>query len=210
MRLINSIIYPFIFVCLLWLIMIFQYVSHINLGGFGVFPRHVDGLIGIITMPLIHANYSHLISNTLPFLILGSGLNYFYPDIATRVWAIIYILTGTLVWLFARTSEHIGASGIIYGLAAFLLFEGIFRKDIRLMAISLLVTIFYGGIIWGVFPGNPQVSWEGHLFGALSGIFAAYIYKKKGAKPHKHDWENEEDKEEDGRHHISHYYEVKP
>ena len=209
MRFINSFLYPFVFVCLLWVIMVYQYTSGVSLAGWGVLPRHVNGLEGILTMPLIHANYTHLLSNSLPLIILGAGVNYFYPEVASRVWTIIYVLTGLLVWLFARANDHIGASGVIYGLAAFLLFEGIFRRNIRLMAISLLVTVFYGGIIWGILPLDPHISWEGHLFGAMSGIFAAYIYKKKGPKPKIFDWENEEGPD-DGKPHISKYYEVKP
>jgi membrane associated rhomboid family serine protease len=129
--------------------------------------------------------------------------------VAARVWGIIYILTGSLVWIFGRQSEHIGASGLIYGFAAFLFFGGIFRKNTRLLAISLLVLVYYGGIIWGVLPLDPRISWEGHLFGALSGIFAAYIFKNRGPKPKKYEWENEIE-QDDGLPHISKYFEVKP
>jgi len=211
MRLINSFTYPFIFVSLLWIIMIFQVISGISLADLGVFPRTLIGLRGIVLMPLIHANYFHLWSNTFPLIILGASLNYFYPEVSGRTWIIIYLLTGILVWLFARPDVHIGASGVIYGLAAFLFFGGLFRKDNRLKAISLLILIYYGGIFWGVFPIDPHISWEGHLFGAFSGIFAAFIYRHKGSKPKKHDWETAENIHHDnGLPHISDYFELKP
>ena len=209
-RLINSFAYPFFFVCLLWIIMIFQESSGVSLAAFGVLPRHSDGLIGILTMPLIHANYAHLWANSFPLIVLGAGVNYFYPEVAGKTWAIIYLLTGLLVWLFARMSDHIGASGIIYGLAAFLFFGGFFRKNIRLLAVSLMILIYYGGIFWGVFPIDPHISWEGHLFGAVSGTFAAFIFRNKGPKPERPDWDNEIDNQDDGLPHISHYFEVKP
>jgi membrane associated rhomboid family serine protease len=189
MRLLNSFLYPFIFLCLLWLIWIYQHFTGHNLYNWGVYPRHIEGLKGILTMPLIHeaGSTTHLMSNTIPLFTLGAGIIFFYPEVAARVWVLIYLLTGSLVWLIARASEHnehIGASGLIYGFAAFLFFEGIFRKNLRLMAISLLVLLYYG-------------------------IIVAYIYKNKGPKPKQHDWENENDTDE-GPSHISRYYEVKP
>jgi len=215
-RLINSIVYPFIFLSLLWIIMLYQYLTGISLGHYGVYPRHVEGLEGIIFMPLLHASFTHLLSNSLPLLILGAGVIYFYREVAAKVIAIIYFMTGALVWIFARGGvdghavHHIGASGIIYGFAAFLFFGGIFRKNPRLMAISLLILIYYGGLFWGALPGgNPNISWEGHLCGAIAGIFAAYIYKNKGPKPKKYDWEDEPDSIHPGPH-ISQYWEVKP
>jgi membrane associated rhomboid family serine protease len=189
--------------------MIYQQLFHISLADWGVLPRQVPGLKGIITMPLIHANYTHLASNSIPIITLGAGIIFFYPEVAAWVWGIIYVLTGSLVWIFGRESEHIGASGLIYGFAAFLFFGGIFRRNTRLLAISLLVLVYYGGIIWGVLPIDPRISWEGHLFGALSGIFAAYIFKNKGPKPKKYEWENEIE-QDDGLPHISKYFEVKP
>ena len=210
MRFIYSFTLPFFFVCLLWIIMIFQVMIGVSFSYWGLFPRTEHGLIGIFTMPLIHANYFHLWSNTFPLIILGAGVNFFYPEVAGKTWFIIYFLTGILVWFFARPDDHIGASGIVYGLAAFLFFGGLFRKDNRLRAVSLIILIYYGGIFWGVFPIDPHISWEGHLFGACSGIFAAFIYRHKGAKPQKYDWEEKDLDTNDGLPHISDYFELKP
>jgi membrane associated rhomboid family serine protease len=209
MRLINSFIFPFIFLSLMWLLMIYQSLFHVSLVELGVLPRHLTGLIGIITMPLIHANYMHLASNSIPLITLGAGIIFFYPEVAGWVWGIIYFFTGALVWIFARESEHIGASGLIYGFAAFLFFGGIFRKNTRLLAISLLVMVYYGSMIWGVLPVDPHISWEGHLFGAFTGLIAAWIFKNKGPKPKKYEWENEIE-QDDGLPHISKYFEVNP
>jgi len=209
LRLVNSFTYPFIFVSLLWIIMIFQVASGISFANWGVVPLTLTGLRGIITMPLVHAGYMHLWSNTFPLIVLGAGVNYFYPEVSGKTWMIIYLGTGILVWLFARQNDHIGASGIIYGLAAFLFFGGIFRKDNRLRALSLIILIYYGGIFWGVFPIDPHISWEGHLFGACTGVLAAFIFRNSGPKPQKPEWINEIE-QDDGLPHISHYFEVNP
>ncbi|MFZ1281698.1 MAG: rhomboid family intramembrane serine protease, partial [Ignavibacteriaceae bacterium] len=135
--------------------------------------------------------FSHLISNTAPLIFMGLGIFYFYPKVAYKVFTIIYLGTGVLVWIFAREVYHIGASGIIYGFVSFLFFSGIFRKDNRSIALALIVILFYGGLIWGVLPIEKGVSWESHLFGAIAGIIAAFIFRKVDP-PKKYDWEDEE------------------
>lgn len=163
-----------------------------NLVHLGILPREASGLIGIITSPFIHGDTAHVASNALPILFLGMAFVFFYKESYKGALAIIYLLSGTLVWLFARTSYHIGASSLIYGLASFIFFSGIFRRDIKSIALALMVVFLYGGLVWGVLPSQPGISWEGHLFGALSGLLAAYIYRRKDP-PKKYDWENEED-----------------
>lgn len=157
----------------------------------GILPRNFSGLVGIFTSPLIHGGFSHLISNTAPLIFMGLGIFYFYPKVAYKVFTIIYLGTGILVWIFAREVYHIGASGIIYGFVSFLFFSGIFRKDNRSIALALIVILFYGGLIWGVLPIEKGVSWESHLFGAIAGIIAAFIFRKVDP-PKKYDWEDEE------------------
>ena len=149
-------------------------------------------MLGILSAPLIHASISHILSNTPTLLILSVAVMYFYPSSSLKVFAIIYLLTGTLVWLFAREAYHIGASGIIYGLLSFLFFSGVFRRDNRSIALALLVTFIYGGLVWGILPGAKGISWESHLFGGISGIIVSFIYRKED--PYiKYDWEKEED-----------------
>src|SRR4051812_11536596 len=160
----------------MWMIHIFQVVSGIDLGSLGIHPRDFNTITGIITSPLIHGTWEHLISNTFPLLLLALLLFLTYEEIAISVWTLNYLCTGLLVWLFARDSYHIGASGIIYGLASFLLFSGFFRMDIKAIAISSGVAIFYGGMVWGILPLQPGVSWESHLFGGIVGFILAFIY----------------------------------
>ncbi|MCX6291440.1 MAG: rhomboid family intramembrane serine protease [Bacteroidetes bacterium] len=159
---------------------------------FGILPRQAEGLIGIITAPFIHANYDHLLSNTLPLLVVGSGLIYFYREIAFRMISLIWLFTGFWVWIAARPDSHIGASGLIYGFVVFLFFSGIFRKDRRLLSISLLVTFLYGGMVWGILPVDQTISWESHLFGSLAGILCAVYFRKEGPQAVVHVWEEDD------------------
>lgn len=188
-----SIILPLFFVFLLWIIKIVDVSEQLNLFYFGVFPRDVKGLVGIILSPLIHSDFNHLISNSIPLIVLGTGIIYFYRKLAYRVIGFVWLLSGVCVWLGARESYHIGASGLIYGLAAFLFLSGLIRKDVRLAAISLLVVFLYGGLIWGVLPIFPHISWEYHLYGGISGFIAALIYRNHGPQRIVWSWENEDD-----------------
>lgn len=165
----------------------------------GMHPRHLDGLLGILTSPLVHGNFEHLIGNSTSFFVLATALFFFYRKMALRIFIINYLLSGILLWLGGRAVWHIGASGIIYGLATFLFFSGVFRKDIRLLTISLIVIFIYGSLFWGLFPIKEGISWDGHLMGAASGIYLASTFSKYGPPRQKFDWEEEpdEDDEED-------------
>ncbi len=177
--LIGSSITPIRFVFFIWLIFVLDDVYGVETGFLGILPRNTFGLIGILTAPLIHANVMHLVSNTAPLLFLGITLFYNYPSIATKVFYSCYLLTNLLVWLLARPSLHIGASGLIYGLAAFIIFLGLFRRDLKSLIISTIVLLMYGSIFYGVLPVNNGVSWESHLFGAIVGLVLARIYYDK-------------------------------
>ncbi len=187
----TRILLPLVFPVILWVIHFASEYGSISLSNYGVLPRHFSGLPGILTSPLIHGDFSHLLSNTIPLIILGSGIFYFYPNAAFKAMAVVYLLSNTLVWLFAREVYHIGASGIIYGFVSFFFFSGVFRRDNKSIALALLVTVLYGSLIWGVFPGSQGVSWESHLFGAVSGVIAAYSFRKIDPSQ-KYDWEDEE------------------
>ncbi|RLD62395.1 MAG: hypothetical protein DRJ01_06250 [Bacteroidetes bacterium] len=176
-RLKYSIIFPLFFLVIIWLIKIFEVELNLDFSFLGIYPLKVKGLIGILTAPLIHASFNHLISNSIPFFILGVALFYFYPKVAHKVFIFIYLTTNIWVWLSARSAYHIGASGIIYGLTSFIFFSGIIRKDTRLAAISLLTIFLYGSMVWGIFPLKQTISFESHLFGAIAGIVMAIYYK---------------------------------
>lgn len=168
---------PLKLVVLMWLVMLNALLMDLPIVQAGLYPRSLWGLKGIITAPFIHSNLEHLSSNTFPILFLGTMLYYFYPKISTRVILYIILITGISVWLFARPSYHIGASGLVYGLATFIFFSGVFRKDIRLYALSFIILFLYGGIVEGLMPNQIGVSWESHLAGAISGGILAYFYK---------------------------------
>ncbi|OFX88083.1 MAG: hypothetical protein A2W99_10960 [Bacteroidetes bacterium GWF2_33_16] len=196
-RFLLSLISPGIFILIIWFVKIFETSLSLDFTYLGIFPLKKTGLIGIITAPLIHADFGHLISNSGPLLILGTGLFYFYNKIAFRVFFLVYIITNIWIWFGARHAYHIGASGLVYALASFLFFSGVFSKNMRLMAISLLVVFLYGSMIWGIFPIQPQISWESHLMGAICGIVLAIYYKDQGPRPKKYSWELEDEKDED-------------
>ena len=200
-RFYRSLIYPAVFVVLLWLIKGADIIFDLDLNRFGLYPLEVKGLPGILTSPFLHANLAHLFANTIPLLVLGSFLFYFYKDIAWMILGLIYLVTGIWVWVFARGgAAHIGASGIIYGLASFIFFSGIIRKETGLMVITLLVAFLYGGLLWGIFPQlfpNQPISWESHLMGLLAGLVLAVYFRNQGPQRKPWDWGNEDD-DDDG------------
>lgn len=169
----SSIIVPARLVFLIWAVYFIETTFFINLTIYGILPRTIDGLVGIATAPLLHGSVAHLVSNTMPLLILGTMVYMFYDRIANRVFLQCYFVTGALVWLFARPSFHIGASGLIYGLASFLIFFGFFRKDFKSLLISIIIMIFYGSLFYGVLPTQLSVSFESHLMGGIVGFFNA-------------------------------------
>jgi len=163
----------------------------------GILPRHIRGLWGILFSPFLHSDFNHLVSNTVPFLILTFALIYFYRRLSYTIFFLIYFLAGLCVWLGGRESWHIGASGIVYGLAAFHFVSGIIRNDLRLLIISAVVVFLYGGMVWGLLPLKPQVSWESHLWGAASGVLLAYYFRRFSIQRRKFEWEEEPEEEEE-------------
>jgi len=207
---------PSLFILLIiWMFFYLDNHYKLQLYNYGLQPRKIIGIIGIFTMPFIHGDVIHILSNTFPFLILLTLLNFNYSEISIKVLTGIYLISGFLIWCFADLDEntshvsyHIGASGIIYGLSGFLFFSGIIRKRKDLFAVSLLVTFLYGTLIWGVFPENFQraihyisskdrISWEGHLFGFLSGSILAFLLKSRGKQEPVYSWEKNNDEDVD-------------
>ena len=182
-------------VALMWLVNFIDVSLNLSLYQFGIFPLHVKGLIGIVAAPFIHSTDSlaHLFNNSLPTLILTWLLFYHYRLIAPQVFLIIYFLTGVSMWLLARETYHVGMSGVIYGLTSFLVISGFFRKNMRVAAVSLFVVFIYGSLIWGIFPIEPNISWEGHTLGFFSGIIVAVLYKNSGPQPQKMIYEIQEE-----------------
>jgi len=178
----GSAVIPLRLAFLMWLVFSIEFFYGIDFSFLGIQPRTLFGLVGIVTAPLIHGSLSHLISNTLPLLFLGCTLFFFYYRIGRIVFLNCYFYTNILVWLFSpRVSYHIGASGLIYGLSAFLIFFGFLRRDFMSLLISIMVTVLYGGIFYGILPTDPMISWESHLAGALVGTVSAFnlAHKKR-------------------------------
>lgn len=196
-KLVVSFFLATVFIVVLWLVRLFESYTGIDLALYGIRPRQISGLFGILFAPFIHADFSHLISNTFTLYILLFTLFYVYPHSSFRVLLIVYVAGGFAVWLIARPAFHVGASGLIYGLLGFFFFAGFLRRDVKSIALSLLVTFLYGGLVWGVLPTDPKVSFESHLAGALVGVLCAFIYRNKDPLPPKYEWEDEED-EDDG------------
>ncbi len=184
----------------MWMVIIIEYSFNINLVSYGNYPLDIKGIKGIVLMPFIHSDWDHLLANSVPFLILASALFYFYSSISVRVLIGIWFLSGLWVWFGGRPSWHIGASGLIYGLSSFLFFSGLIRKDTRLAALALIVTFLYGSLIWGAFPDffpkEKNISWEGHLGGAVAGLVLALYYRKSGPKRKQYSWELEDETDE--------------
>ncbi len=168
---------PIILVALMWLVFILDNMGF-NLNQYGIYPRTLRGLIGIVCSPFLHADWGHIVSNTIPMFILSATLFVFYPKLAGKVLIFSALLGGILVWIFARSAMHVGASGLIFSLVGFLLASGIFRKKFKALLIAIIIFFIYGGIIWGVLPTNPRVSFEGHLFGLIAGVFEKCLRKK--------------------------------
>lgn len=193
-RLALSMLLPGVFVFLMWMAKIIEVLFDLDLSNLGIYPLTLEGLPGILFSPFIHADFGHLFNNSLPLFFLGTALFYFYSELAIKVSLWTYFLTGVLVWLAGRSAWHIGASGLIYGLASFLFFSGIIRKYFRLVALSLLIVFLYGSMVWGIFPNiYKEVSWESHMLGFISGIILAVAYRKEGPQQPVYEWLDEED-----------------
>ncbi|MBI3136309.1 MAG: rhomboid family intramembrane serine protease [Bacteroidetes bacterium] len=190
-----ALIISFLLVFTMWFIHVINLGFDLELYHYGILPQTPSGLIGIIAAPFIHstADWGHLFNNSVPAFILTWLLFYHYRTIATRVFVIIYLLTGMAMWLLARDSYHIGMSGVIYGLTSFLVFSGFFRKNMRVAAVSLFIIFLYGSMVWGIFPTAVNISWEGHALGFFAGLIVAVLYKYKGPQPQKLRYELEEE-----------------
>ncbi len=193
--------FPILFTIVMWLSFLFQYISRISLLGFGIMPRALDGLDGIIFAPLLHSSVAHIMSNSAPLIVSMVMIWFFYRKVAMMSFTLIYLLTGLSVWAFAFNSHsiHVGASGVVYGLVSFIFWSGVFRRNLKSIVLSLIIIFLYSGMLYGVLPTRTGVSWESHLYGAIVGAFVAYWYRNRIEKdeiPQVPSWELEPEKEE--------------
>ncbi len=200
-KLLGSLVIPLIIVAMMWVVKTIEWSFGIYLGRFGITPHTARGLIGIFTLPFLHGNWEHLLSNTIPIIVLGTALYYCYPSLANRVMLITYLGSGLLTWCIGDPSTtHIGASALVYGLNLFLITSGFIRGNRMLIVISLIMVFLYGSFIWGMIPSLaiPQnISWEGHLSGALIGILLAIFLRKEGPQKEVYHWEEDDEEDDD-------------
>lgn len=188
---------PMFAVLAIWTVFWVELRFHINLNDHGLYPRRINGLQGILFSPFIHGSIEHLYNNTIPLAVLLASLFYFYRKNALRVLLSGILLAGLFTWIIGRPSYHIGASGVIYLLASFIFFKGIFTKYYRLVALSLMVVFIYGSLLWYIFPIKDGISWEGHLGGFVVGLLLAFFIKSKTPSTKKYAWEKEGYNEEE-------------
>lgn len=188
---------PVFFLVSFWLIKLLEIGLDQDFFRLGVYPRTFNGLIGIITSPFIHNDFKHLITNSVSFYVLTLFLFYFYRQIAFRIYLINFFLSGIILWIIGRESWHIGASGIVYGLASFLFFSGLFRGNTKLLTIALVTVFLYGSMFGGLFPTRPEVSWEAHLAGAISGFMLSIYFRHRGPQQPQPQWDEDDEHESD-------------
>jgi membrane associated rhomboid family serine protease len=182
--------WPLYFVLLLWGVYWLE-IKFFDLTQYGIYPRTLTGLRGIIFSPFLHGGIEHLYNNSIPLFLLVAALRYFYRNQALRVLVYGILVSGFITWLIARPSYHIGASGLIYVLVSFIFFKGIKTGYYRLVALSLLIIMLYGGMIWYVFPDVEEgISWEGHLAGLITGfLFSVFFVTPEYQKELVYEWE---------------------
>lgn len=200
-KLLKSLIAPSILLLIIWIIKFYEITFKADFSNLGILPQTVSGLKGIFLAPLIHADVSHAFANSVPLFVLTAALYYYYGKLANGIMGLSWLITGFWVWVFAKnTGYHIGASGVVYALAAFHFTSGLLRKEPRMMAFSLLVVFLYGGLIWGIYPDffpEKNISWQSHLLGLVAGVILAFFYRYDGPQRKKYEWEDEEEDEED-------------
>lgn len=194
---------PFFALLAIWIVYWIEIRFGFNFNSYGLFPRSLKGLRGILLSPFIHSGIEHLFKNSIPLIILISALAFFYPKKHIKILLYGFLFSGILTWIIARPSYHIGASGIVYFLASFLFFNGIKSKNYRLIALALTVAFVYGSLVWGVLPDQTKenISWEGHLSGLIVGFLLSYFYTSQlvtsefNIKKHKSVKQTEKEKE---------------
>ena len=199
-RFLRSFTVPTAFMAVCWTVKGIEELFRLDFSFLGLKPLQADGIPGILLFHFLHGSWSHLCANTLPIIVLGACLYYFYRPIATKMWILLMLSTGLLTWCGARGGVHIGASALIYGLAYFLMFSGFLRRNRSLVVVSLLVIFLYGSLVWGLYPRyaiENHISWEGHLSGFIMGIVLAIVYRKDGPRREQYDDDDSDDDSDD-------------
>lgn len=194
----RSLYFALIFTALIWAIWLIGELFGLEFAQYGIYPRLVSSLWGVITAPLIHGSFSHIVSNSMPLLVMMTILFYIYPKSSPIVLIVLFIGSGLIVWLIGRPAWHFGASGLTHGLMFFLFFIGILRRDAIASVFAMIVFFLYGGMVWGIFPRDPNISFEYHLAGAGLGVMLAFLLRNRDRKrPAKqYSWDEDSKKHE--------------
>ena len=178
-RFISNLRFPLVILALMWSFELYEFFTESRLTRWGIYPRQWDGFLGIVRAPFLHSDWGHLLSNSAPMLVLTTIMTNFYKRVAIPAFFVIMLLTGFTVWLFARESYHVGASGVVYGLIAFVFWSGVFRRNPKSIILALIIAMVYGSFFQGIVPQPEEehMSWESHLYGGLVGIFTAFLFK---------------------------------
>jgi len=203
----------FIIVLLIWLAFVVNDVFSLQFYEYGLRPRTLKGLVGIFTMPFLHGDYTHLVSNSLPLFLLSFGIFYFFEGKALSILLMTWISSGILTWVIGAGGLHIGASGMVYALAFFMVTISLIKMETKLLAYTLIIIFLYGSLVWGFFPilfPGKQISWEGHLAGAITGIILAVFYRNDGPRKKEYFLDEKEEEMEDEMSDEDKYWEENP
>ena len=200
-KVIQALYVPLLLVLLIIIMHVLRLYDIIGFKYLALIPMEVEGLSGIVLMVFGHKDWDHLISNIIPLLLFAWALFYYYREFSLKALFLMWFIAGLWLWFFAQDGRHVGASGLVYALATFHITSAWLRRVFRLMAFAMLVIFLYGGMIWGFFPElfpEQNISWEGHLTGALAGITVAVYFRKRGLqKPVLEDDDEDEDEDEE-------------
>ncbi|MEO0404193.1 MAG: rhomboid family intramembrane serine protease [Bacteroidota bacterium] len=191
-KLFDALLFVGSFLVIIWSVFLINDSFDLHLRAYGNRPREARGLIGILTSPLLHGDLKHIWSNTASFAVLATMLFYFYRKISLKVFFSLFFMAGITLWIAGGQGNHIGASGVIYGLAGFVFLSGLLNGNLKLLRVSLVVAFLYGSIVWGVLPIDPKVSWEGHLTGLASGLILAFVFRGEAPKRKLYQYEIDE------------------
>ena len=193
---INVMFVPILFVFAIWFVKGFELIYSTPFHEYGIKSLDINRITGIFSFPFLHADFNHLINNTYPIIILGGIISSVYKEISNQVFFFSYLLSGTILWFIGNPEENvIGASGIVYALASFVLISGFIKKQPRLAILSFFVIFMYGSLFWGMLPMPNKISWEGHLSGFIAGILIAIYFRNKGPQSKKYNYDLEEELE---------------
>ncbi len=183
------------FILFLWVLKSAEELFHLNLYFLTINPAEITGLAGILFAPLLHSDWGHLAANSFPLFLLGSILFYGYPLSKWKTFGIIWLVSGIGVWLFGRPSYHLGASGLVSGIFYFIFVAAILRRDKVSIALMFIAVLLFGSVLLGILPWDPKISFESHLFGAIGGVFSAFLFRHQDPQPQRkiYEWEGEEE-----------------